>query len=258
MTQMQHALQAPQTIFFTHEQRRLLDQARLPKHVAIIPDGNRRWAKMMNDVPSEGHRAGAHVLMDVVRAGRELGVKAVTFYLFSTENWQRSQEEIGALMWLLQEFLLEHCQEMVDTGVRLRTIGAIDSLPPEVVHVVNETIAATADGTDIDMILALNYGGRDEIRRVVQQLCHEVRSEEIDPAEITEELIGKYLDTATISDPDLLIRTSGEMRISNFLLWQLSYTELYVTDVLWPNFTPNDFFDALVDFQRRQRRLGGS
>lgn len=248
----------PQPLFFTNEQRSLLHKEQLPKHVAIIPDGNRRWAKLMNGTASVGHRAGANVLMDIVRAGRELGVKAVTFYLFSTENWQRSQDEIAALMWLLQEFLVEHCQEMKDTGVRLKTIGDISSLPPEVVCVVKKTVVETTEGTDIDMILALNYGGRDEIRRVVQRLCQDSRDNQLDPAAITEEVINKYLDTAEFSDPDLLIRTSGEMRISNFLLWQLSYTELYVTDVLWPDFTPNDFFDALVDFQRRQRRLGGS
>jgi undecaprenyl diphosphate synthase len=249
---------ASQTIFYTHEQRGLLEKSRLPKHVAIIPDGNRRWAKMMNGTATVGHKAGANVLMDVVRAGRELGIKTVTFYLFSTENWLRSKEEIAALMWLLQEFLLEHCQEMKDTGVRLMTIGDVENLPPEVVKVVNDTVVETAGGTDIDMVLALNYGGRDEIRRVIQRMCHDTRNNEIDPKDVTEEMIAKYLDTASVSDPDLLIRTSGEMRISNFLLWQLSYTELYVTDVLWPDFTPNDFFDALVDFQQRQRRLGGS
>lgn len=246
-----------QTAFFTQEQRSLLDQVNLPKHIAIIPDGNRRWAKVANGSSNMGHRAGAHVLMDTVRAGRELGIKTITFFLFSTENWARSQEEIAALMWLLQEFLLEQCQEMKELGVRLRTIGDLSSFPPEVVEVVLATVEETSEGNDIDMVLALNYGGRDEIRRAVQRLCHDVADNKITPEEITEKMIENHLDTACYCDPDLLIRTSGEMRISNFLLWKLSYTEFYMTDVLWPDFTPNDFFDAIVDFQKRQRRLGG-
>lgn len=251
-------LQTSPTIYFTNEQRGMLHKAPIPSHVAIIPDGNRRWARMMDGKISEGHRAGANVLMDIVKAGRELGIKSITFYLFSTENWLRSKDEVAALMWLFEEFLYEHCQEMIDLGIRLRSIGDVDHLPSEVVKAVNDTAAATASCSTIDMVMALNYGGRNEICRAVQRLCERVRNNEIDPAKITEAVIAQHLDTGPCNDPDLLIRTSGEMRISNFLLWQLSYTELYVTDILWPDFTPNDFFDALVDFQRRQRRLGGS
>lgn len=242
---------------YTEEQLLLINKTLLPRHVAIIPDGNRRWARMNGNSIFAGHRTGANAVFNTVKAARELGIEAITFYLFSTENWKRSQDEIAFHMELLQEFLLKHCDEMKENGVRLKTIGTVESFPVEVVRVINQVAEATADGTKIDMILALNYGSRDEIRRVIQHICKENASENPDFQEITEELISSCLDTAPWGDPDLLIRTSGEMRVSNFLLWQLSYTELYVTDILWPDFTPEVFLDALIDFQTRQRRMGG-
>lgn len=238
---------------YTQEQLLDLDQVRLPRHVAIIPDGNRRWAKLGDHSIFMGHRVGAATVFNTVKAAKEVGVKAITFYLFSTENWKRSPEEVSFHMELLQEFLLKHCEEMKASGVRLCTIGALDVFPKEVLRVIDSVKAETAKGQSIDLILALNYGARDEIKRAMEKICKERDIH----TEITEELISSHLDTAPWGDPDLLIRTSGEMRISNFLLWQLSYTELYITEVLWPDFTPGLFLDALIDFQTRQRRMGG-
>ncbi len=244
-------------LVYTQEQLLDLDQSRLPRHVAIIPDGNRRWAKMSGHSIFMGHRVGADTVFNTVKAAREVGIKAISFYLFSTENWKRSPEEVSFHMELLQEFLLKHCEEMKENGVRLCTIGDLNVFPKEVIRVIDTVVAKTSEGKTIDLILALNYGARDEMRRAVQRICHEQATENPAFKEITEDLISSCLDTAPWGDPDLLIRTSGEMRVSNFLLWQLSYAELYVTEVLWPDFTPNIFLDALIDFQTRQRRMGG-
>jgi undecaprenyl diphosphate synthase len=246
------------TTFFSPEQLEHLDSTRIPRHVAIIPDGNRRWAKKQQEYYNKGHQAGANNLIEIVKAGKALGIKVLTFYLFSTENWNRSKEEVGGLMWLLQEFLKENCQDMQAQGVRLKTIGDVASLPKEALTVVNETLEATAHCDQIDMVLALNYGARDEIKRAFHHILDDYSSDKIKKEEVTETLIGNYLDTSSCGDPDLLIRTSGEMRISNFLLWQLSYTEIYVTELLWPEFKPIDLLHAIADFQRRERRLGGT
>lgn len=247
-----------ETTLFNPQKLASLDKARIPRHVAIIPDGNRRWAKKQEECFDKGHEAGASNLIEIVKAGKEIGIKALTFYLFSTENWTRSQEEIGALMWLLQEFLKENCQTMQEQGVRLKTIGNLDALPKEVLSVVEETIQATAHCNQIDMILALNYGGRDEICRAIHRILDNCSEGKLKKEQVTEKLIASYLDTQSWEDPDLLIRTSGEMRVSNFLLWQLSYTEIYVTELLWPEFKPNDLLEAVADFQKRERRLGGT
>lgn len=244
--------------FFTSNQLELLNKHKIPRHVAIIPDGNRRWAKKQMENPIEGHRSGANTLIEIVKAAKELGIKALTFYTFSTENWTRSEEEINAFMWLLQEFLLSHCQEMIDLGVRLKTIGDIALLPKEAAEAVAQTMVATAECEEIDMIMALNYGSRDELRRAFQRILEDCEKKKIQKEQISEALIAQYLDTAPWGDPDLFIRTSGENRISNFLLWQLSYTEIYITEVLWPDFTPNDLLKAVIEFQKRDRRLGGT
>lgn len=246
------------TQIFTLEQVQALNQSRVPRHVAIIPDGNRRWAKKQLEQAISGHRSGANVIIDIVKAARELGIKAITFYMFSTENWNRPKEEIDALMWLLQEFLRENLAEMLEYGVRIHTIGDLSALPQEAYEVVEETRSATAHCTDIDMVLALNYGARDEMRRAVQKIVDDCNNHRINKDQITESLIAKYLDTAPWGDPDLYIRTSGELRVSNFLLWQISYSEIYITDTLWPDFTPNELLKAVSEFQKRQRRLGGT
>lgn len=247
-----------ETTVFSPEQLACLNPHRIPSHVAIIPDGNRRWAKKQVENYQKGHQAGASNLIEIVKAGKALGIKTLTFYLFSTENWTRSQEEIGALMWLLQEFLRDNRQEMQEEGVRLQTIGNLSALPEEALNVVQETIEATAHCDQLDMVLALNYGGRDEIRRAFHTILDDVAAGKLRKEEVTEDLITDYLDTRSWGDPELLIRTSGEMRISNFLLWQLSYTEIYSTELLWPEFKPVDLLDAVLDFQRRERRLGGT
>lgn len=239
--------------YFTQEQIEHINLSRIPKHIAIIPDGNRRWARKQELSSGEGHNQGADILMDVVKSGKELGVKVMTFYTFSTENWSRSPEEVEALMWLLQTYLTDQAQEMIDCGIRFNCIGDISKLPSYLIETIQKTKALTADCDKIEMVLALNYGGRDEICRAVKAILKEGKQEE----DITPSLISKHLDTAPWGDPDLLVRTSGEMRISNFLLWQLSYTEIVVTDVLWPDFQPRHLYEAIYTFQQRDRRLGG-
>lgn len=243
---------------YSPQQLALIDKTNIPHHVAIIPDGNRRWAQRRHERSESGHRSGANVIVETVKAAKELGVKAITFYLFSTENWSRSPEEIAALMWLLQEFLYEQCPTMQADGVRLQTIGNLAKLPNDALKAIEETKHATENGSNIDMILALNYGSRDEICRAFHRILDDCLSQKITKEQINEELISRYLDTTPWGDPDLFIRTSGENRVSNFLLWQLSYTELYICEALWPDFTPNHFLDAIIDFQKRDRRLGGT
>jgi undecaprenyl diphosphate synthase len=243
---------------FSSDQLAGLDPARIPGHVAIIPDGNRRWAKKMQECCDKGHHAGAANLIEIAKGGKALGIKTLTFYLFSTENWNRPQEEVEALKWLLQEFLRGNCEEMRQEGIRLKTIGNIEALPKDILAVINETVEATAHCKEIDMVLAMNYGARDEIRRAFHRILDRYAQGELEKEEVTEKLIASYLDTNPWGDPDLLIRTSGEMRISNFLLWQLSYTEIYVTELFWPEFKPMDLLHAVIDFQKRERRLGGT
>lgn len=231
-------------------------QARIPRHIAIIPDGNRRWAKHQQESHETGHRAGANIIIDIVKTAKDAGVNTITFYLFSTENWERPQEEIAALMWLLKEFLRGQCSEMLANGVKLGTIGDLTAFSPDVLEVIQETLDKTAHCDKINMVLALNYGARDELRRATQKVIDKVVANKYQHYEVTEEMIASHLDTAPWGDPDLLIRTSGEMRISNYLLWQLSYAELYFAEVLWPDFRPNHLLEAIADFQHRERRGG--
>jgi undecaprenyl diphosphate synthase len=243
---------------YTSHQTAALDKDLIPKHVAIIPDGNRRWAKQQRIPFDKGHRKGANVLIDTVKAAKELGIQALTFYLFSTENWTRSQEEITTLMILLVDFLKEQCETMKENGVKMQTIGDLTRLPKSALQVVMETKKATSHCDQFDLVLALNYGSRNEIQRALKKIIDDCKTQKINGEEITETLISQYLDTAKWVDPDLLIRTGGEMRISNFLLWQISYAEIYVTNVFWPDFKPIDLLDALLNFQGRERRLGGA
>lgn len=241
--------------FFDQRDTAKIDVERLPKHIAIIPDGNRRWAKKQQSSVKTGHREGADNLMDIIKAGRELGVKTMTFYLFSTENWNRSKEEVDALMWLLPTYLVEQKQTMIDHGIRLETIGDLSRLPMDVLQVVNETKKATAHCNRINFVMALNYGSRDEITRAVRNIVEDAKKGDLKI--IDESTIAAYLDTNKWPDPDLLIRTSAEFRVSNFLLWQISYAEVHIEDVLWPDFTPHHLLQAIINFQGRDRRLGG-
>ncbi|HRD55862.1 MAG TPA: polyprenyl diphosphate synthase [Parachlamydiaceae bacterium] len=243
--------------FFTGEQLSLLDKTRIPKHIAIIPDGNRRWAKSKGFEPIEGHRHGADIFINVVKAGKELGVKAITFFTFSTENWQRDQDEVQGIFWIIHSYLKKKCSEMVELGIRFQTIGDLSKLPLFLLDTIAETKANTVSCSEIDMVLAINYGGRDELCRAIQGIAADCVSKKIGQENITAELVSAYLDTKKWPDPELLIRTSGEMRISNFLLWQLSYAEIYVSNILWPDYKACHLFDAVYNYQKRERRFGG-
>ena len=234
----------------------LLDPAKLPRHVAVIMDGNGRWARkrLMNRI--NGHQKGAETVRTVVRTSRELGISVLTLYAFSTENWQRPKTEVAALMTLLERFLKSELKEMMDNDIRLRTIGQTERLPEFVREVLQETMQATAGNRSMTLNLALSYGARDEIVRMVRSIAEKSVSGDIAPEDVTEQLISQHLDTADFPDPDLLIRTSGEMRISNFLLWQIAYSEIFITRTLWPDFSKEEYLRILDEFQRRERRFG--
>ena len=233
-----------------------LDTTKLPAHVAIIMDGNGRWAKkrLLNRV--NGHERGSETVRTIVRTCRQIGISYLTLYAFSTENWQRPKVEIEALMALLKKFLQSERKEMVENNIRLRAIGQINRLPNKVREELDRTMAATSELTGMNLILALSYGGRAEIIRMVRDVAEKIKDGMVDPEAVNEELISEHLYTRDIPDPDLLIRTSGEMRISNFLLWQIAYTELFVTNTLWPDFNKEEFLQILKDFAARVRRFG--
>lgn len=241
---------------FSKEELELVDLKKIPEHIAIIMDGNRRWA-IQQDKPIEaGHWQGAETLDHVVRAASSLGIRFLTVFCFSTENWKRPVEEVNGLMHLLETYLYNQRITMVKEGVRLKTIGNVSKLPESVRRALNEVEEATKDGSQIDLILALNYGGRDDILRAAIQLVEKVRAGQMQKKDITEHTIDRLLDTAEWPDPDMLIRPSGDFRISNFLIWQVSYSEIYYTDVLWPDFSKSDLLKAVIEFQKRNRRFG--
>jgi len=233
-----------------------LDPSFLPRHVAIIMDGNGRWAKRRFLNRIKGHEQGAEAVRAVVRASRELGVPYLTLYAFSTENWQRPRHEVIALMSLLKRFLLSEKEELLTNGIRLQAIGQIDRLPEEVRETLASVMDATASNEDMCLNLAISYGGREEIVSAVRLLARMVQEGALLPDAITAERFSECLYTAGMPDPDLLIRTSGEMRISNFLLWQLAYCELYVTPTLWPDFSREEYTQILREYQSRERRFG--
>ncbi len=220
-------------------------------------DGNGRWAQQRGLPRLAGHEQGSKSIRQCVEACMESGVEFLTLYAFSSENWKRPELEVRGLMLLLERFLNEKVEEMLKEGVRLRAIGRLDDLPNACRKKLDEVIAATAGNSRLHVILALSYSGRGEIEDAVRSIARDAASGSLAPADITPDLISSRLYTAGIPDPDLLIRTSGEMRISNFLLWQLSYTEIHVTKKLWPDFTKSDFADALAEFAVRHRRFGG-
>ncbi len=234
-----------------------LDLLKIPRHVALIMDGNRRWAKKHFKPLEMGYIRGADAMMDVVRAAAKIGIQTVTAYAFSTENWSRSPEEIQSLMGLFKLYLKKMGPKMVAEGVRLETIGDLTPFPEEVREILVKTKEKTAKGDKIDLVLALSYGGRDDIRRAAWRMAEDYAGGKIGKEEFTEKGFSLYLDTARWPDPDLLIRTGGEFRVSNFLLWQISYSEVYITDVLWPDFTDHDLVKAIKEFQKRTRRRGG-
>jgi undecaprenyl diphosphate synthase len=233
-----------------------LKRSCLPVHIAIIMDGNGRWAKKRSLHRIEGHRAGIRTVREIVRAAGSIGIGYMTLYTFSSENWNRPPGEVMGLMDLLSETLEKEVPELHKNHVRLKTIGNTSALPKRSREALAAAIAETSANDGLTLVLALNYGGRDEILQAARKIAASVKRGLLDPGDITPEIIESALDTAGIPDPDLLIRTSGEYRLSNFLLWQLAYTELWVTDTMWPDFTESDFYDALESYAGRERRFG--
>ncbi|MGI9113888.1 MAG: isoprenyl transferase [Chthoniobacterales bacterium] len=228
----------------------------IPRHVAIIMDGNGRWAKQRGLPRIKGHERGAEAVRECVEGCGELKIEYLTLYAFSAENWQRPKSEVFALMRLLEKFLKDKTAELLEKNVRLQAIGRLTDLPQSCQRRLHDSIERTAHNNGLTLILALSYGGRDEIIDGIRSLLREIQAGHIDSAMINAGMFSKHLYTRYYPDPDLLIRTSGEMRISNFLLWQLSYTEMWVTPKLWPDFTRKDLLAAVEDFGRRQRRYG--
>jgi len=235
-----------------------LDPERVPHHVAIVMDGNGRWAKKRGLPRIVGHQQGVRSVKEIVRAAREFGIKTLTLYAFSTENWRRPALEVQALMALLRKYLQNERRDLEANNVRLQTIGQTEKLPKEVRAVLEEVIAQTAKNTGLILNLALSYGGRSEIARAARLIAEKCRQGEIDSEEISEELFARHLYTAGLPDPDLVIRTGGEHRLSNFLLWQASYSELYITETMWPDFRKTQLLAALIDFAGRERRFGAT
>src|SRR5262250_2631782 len=232
-------------------------KASLPRHVAIIMDGNGRWAKQRHLPRIEGHRAGAESARIIIRTAGELGIKYLTLYAFSVENWNRQKEEVDALMKYLIHYLKTETPELNKNNVHLEIIGQVYRLPENVQEHLRKSIATLSKNNGLTLIMALSYGGRTEIVDAVRGIAKKVKDRELDPADITEQVFAQHLYTRHFPDPDLLIRTSGEMRVSNFLLWQISYAELVITPTFWPDFRKAQFCDALAEYARRHRRFGG-
>jgi len=236
---------------------RSLDLSRLPRHVAIIMDGNGRWAGRRHLPRVAGHRAGIASVRDVVEASARLGLEAITLYAFSKENWKRPRAEVDTLMQLLREYLRRELDTLQKNRIRFRVIGAIEELVAPVREELERGMAATSENDGLLFNIALSYGGRAEIVEACRRLLTEAAAGRMDAASLDEATFARYLYTAGVPDPDLLIRTSGELRISNFLLWQIAYSEIWVTDVLWPDFRRRHLLQAILDFQKRERRYGG-
>lgn len=248
--------------FFTKQaDRELLGQlepASIPRHVAIIMDGNGRWAAKRAMPRLVGHKAGAKAVREAIAACLELGIDYLTIYSFSSENWRRSTDEVSGLMSLFIEVLEAEMHELMREGVRVKVIGSDEGVPDATMSAFRRSEAHTAENRNLTLIVALNYGGRAEITEAARRIATEVASGALSPDDVTEEAVSQRLYTAGIPDPDLVIRTSGELRVSNFLLWQMAYAELWVTSVLWPDFKRGDLLRAVLDYQRRSRRFGGS
>lgn len=228
----------------------------MPKSIAIIMDGNRRWAKAQGKPVSFGHKEGAKTLEKIVRYANKIGLEYITVYAFSTENWNRPDDEVAALMKLLKNYLKDCIKRANSNNMRVRVIGERSRLEPEIVEKIEELEECSKNNTGITFIIALNYGARDEIVRGIRKISKECAEGKIAPEDITEDMFNGFLDTHDIPDPDLLIRTSGEVRLSNYLLWQLAYTEFYFTDVLWPDFNKEELKKAIAKYNERDRRFG--
>ncbi len=234
-----------------------VDFDRLPRHIAIIMDGNGRWAKQRGLPRTAGHKVGSETFRRTATLCRDLGIEHLTVYAFSTENWKRSEEEVGAIMKLLKQYLLEAIESMERDNIRLRFLGDLSAIAPELRALVERTNAISRNMTGFQANVCLNYGGRDEIVRAVRAFAADCAEGRAKPEELTEQSFSSYLDSRDLPDPELIIRPSGEMRISNFLLWQCAYSEFYYADTLWPDFGEEDLKQAIMAYQRRDRRFGG-
>ena len=237
-------------------QEKLRSAGEIPKHIAIIMDGNGRWAQQCGKPRIAGHQEGVESVRDTVEACGQLGVKYLTLYAFSTENWNRPEKEVSLLMRLLLKAIRDETDRLHNNNVRIQAIGDITRLPVEVQNELFEGIEKTKGNSGLTLILALSYSGRWDLTQALRRMCAEVKSGRLAPEEITEQRISSYLSTADVPDPDLLIRTSGEFRISNFLLWQLAYSEIVITKKFWPGFRRNDLYEAVMEYQERERRFG--
>lgn len=237
-------------------QEKLAETGEIPTHIAIIMDGNGRWAKRRGNIRSYGHKAGVDSVRDVTEACAQIGVKYLTLYAFSTENWGRPQTEVNALTALLARSLRKEADNLDKNNIRLETIGQIDRFPTRCQQELREAVELTKNNDRMQLCLALSYSGRWDITEAVKKLTRQVKEGKLDPEDIDDQMISAHLSTADIPDPDLIIRTSGEFRISNFLLWQLAYSELYVTETYWPDFRRNELYKAIQSFQGRERRFG--
>ena len=233
-----------------------ISQAHIPRHVAIIMDGNGRWATARGQGRNAGHRAGIQSVREIIRAARDYGVEILTLYAFSLENWNRPRGEVSVLMSLLEEYLEQELDEVMQHDGRVRTIGRLERLPTSTRRAVERAVARTADNRGMQVVFALSYGGRAEIVDAARRIARDVERGKLDPESLDEKAFADYLYAPDISDPDLLIRTGGEQRVSNFLLWQIAYAELHLSERMWPDFRRADFEAALIDYQRRERRFG--
>ena len=249
-------------MFFKKKKKAQLDKNRilnapLPQHIAIILDGNGRWAKKRGLPRTAGHQEGAMNVREITKICADIGVKALTVYAFSTENWKRPEEEVKFLMKLPIKFFNDFAPELIENDIRLKVIGNVEDLPKDLQKKVLEITEMTQNNKKMTLTIALNYGSRDEIKQAVQQIATDVLDHQLKVEEISEDLIDRYLMTYDLPPLDLMIRTSGELRISNYLLWQLAYAELYFTSIAWPDFKEQQLYEALFDYQSRQRRFGG-
>jgi len=233
-----------------------INTVKLPSHIAVIMDGNGRWARQRGLDRVFGHQQGVNAVRNVIEAAAELGVRYLTLYAFSTENWGRPDEEVSALMAIMIQSLNKETETLIKNNIRMLTIGDVDRLADDVKERLDDTIKLTSYCTGLNLIVALSYSSRWEITEAARRLANDVKNGVINIDSVNEEEFENYLSTAGIPDPDLMIRTSGEMRISNFLLWQLAYTELYITETLWPDFGKDNFYEAIIEYQRRERRFG--
>jgi len=237
-------------------QEEIIKEGNLPRHIAVIMDGNGRWAIERGLTRTEGHQEGIESVRDIVKASSQIGIKYLTLYAFSIENWKRPITEVGVLMKLLEHYLRQELNELHENNVKLQSIGKSSSLPKVVQKLLHEANETTKDNTGLTLTLALSYSGRWDIVRAVQMIALDVRRGKVSPEDINEDLFSSYLQTTGMPYPDFLIRTSGEMRLSNFLLWEMAYGEMYITDKYWPEFRRNDLYDALINFMNRERRFG--